>query len=267
MRHLSLILLFSVLVCGQNHSQSKSSHQPSDAGQGHYVDNSTVTDATQVSTRNKESTPYEKHDNAQAEPVPWLSHGEWVMSILTAAYVGLTAIYVVVSLKTVRYIATSNEISRKNMESVQRAFVFLKQTDLTGINDPLTNQMSGVGVRVTWENSGTTPTKRAYIYTGVLIRDLEVQRGEPFPDVGEIDKVPSVLGPKGIFWTPDIVIPATHFMKGRHVYVYGMAVHKDVFENTPEHITKFFMKLSINAPNTASSRPILTAHFEHNEGS
>ncbi len=50
---------------------------------------------------------------AGMEAKPWLTHGEWVMAVLTAIYVGLTAVYVRISHKTLKAIKGQAESSDK----------------------------------------------------------------------------------------------------------------------------------------------------------
>jgi len=58
-------------------------------------------------------------------PTPWLTHGEWVMSVLTLIYVAFTGVYVVISRKTLKEIEKQAE--RAEVESVARDKQFAEQ--------------------------------------------------------------------------------------------------------------------------------------------
>src|SRR5215469_7305811 len=62
---------------------------------------------------------------------PFLTHGEWVMAILTAIYVGLTATYVIISLFTLKAIKRQAQITEKQGESSADQF----QKQLSAMED------------------------------------------------------------------------------------------------------------------------------------
>ena len=82
----------------------------------------------------------------------WLTHGEWVMSILTFMYVFVAILTLWQIKRQVDGMKASNEISRKNLVVVQRAFVFYKQTDFVLRQDPLSHRVIDLQVRGIWEN-------------------------------------------------------------------------------------------------------------------
>jgi hypothetical protein len=220
---------------------------------------------------------------------PFLTHGESVMSALTGIYVFLTGVYVVVSILSLRRIShqwdamkaandigrnnleamkESNEISRRSLEAVQRAFVFLKTTSIMSVPDQTYKKVVAIQFNATWENGGSTPTKELETLLCVIGFPTEMPKGYKLPDRTDpsinAQRIPMVLGPKCIIVTPNLEVPIAHFQT-QHVYLYGTATYKDVFDDTPQHTTNFCMKVSIfGDPASLASKHALISHFEHN---
>lgn len=53
-----------------------------------------------------------------------------------------------------------------------------------------------------------------------------------------MQRIPLVLGPKAIIWAADIPIPVERFQeaqkKALHIYIFGTATYRDVFDHTPK---------------------------------
>jgi hypothetical protein len=267
MRPLAAVcLLFFLLVNGQNHAQTNSAHTQhahadADSGQNPALQ------IIQTTTPCGEQTSPPKKEQSQAESKPWLTHGEWVISILTFIYVGVNVLIWIRIGHQSDAMNAANDISRKNMEAVQRAFVFVKKTDIFADKDGSTGQVIAWRFRPTWENSGTTPTRQLELYGGAIWQPAELDKGYAFP--GQIDSVPLVLGPKAIIWAKDISIPVSKIQAAHngalHVYIFGAAKYRDVFDDTPPHITRFCTKITVDGdPTNATAKIWLGAHFEHN---
>jgi hypothetical protein len=199
----------------------------------------------------------------------WLTHGEWVMSVLTAIYVIIAALTWIRIGQQWNAMKHSNEISRKNLEAVQRAFVFLKHTEIIAGKDDVSGKISEWRFRTTWENSGTTPTRNLEIYVGALRCPTELAKGHPFPDSTNSKQILLVLAPKAIIWAHDLPIPVSVFQKAQatasHIYLFGRATYRDVFDDTPPQVTKFCMELIMHGdPESANARIRMSSHFEHN---
>jgi hypothetical protein len=198
----------------------------------------------------------------------WLTHGEWVMSILTFIYVVFSILSWVRIGHQWTAMKDSNEISRKNLEAVQRAFVFLTQTEiLADMNRE--RQITGYRFRATWENSGTTPTRQLAVYLAMIGTPRELPKSYAFPDFNKMECVPLALGPKAILWSKDLPI-STEVLHGAyngslHLYVCGGATYRDVFDDTPQHVTKFCLKIMVQSdPRTGTPKIAMDSHFEHN---
>jgi hypothetical protein len=140
----------------------------------------------------------------------------------------------------------SNDISRDSLITVQRAFVF----PTAYLTELVTNgKPNGLEVTVSWQNSGSTPTKNLVLhandYTGTtgIPDDVDawekVNRGYPRDSA-------TFLGPKQ-------VLPAwNEHLKDFQVKVWGpasgykfwgTATYNDVFPLTRQHITRYCYKV------------------------
>jgi len=146
-------------------------------------------------------------------------------------------------------IAEANRINRESLQSVQRAFIIFTM-DFTIVR--LANED---GKTVAWrfqlaiENTGNTPAKEVRNYTNWR---CELSEDFPFPDlddagnlitVGSGNTLPVwVAGKSKIFSFPHDIsheyIRRAEQGQG-HLYFWGWASYRDVFEGTPVHHTEF----------------------------
>jgi hypothetical protein len=120
---LSLVLLLALLASSQDQCQTgkpddKTTHQNSDSSQK-------PTPQVQSGAPHGTEESGNKQCNANDQPHPFLTHGEWVMSILTLIYVLLTGFYAYVSHKTLGEIEGQAEHARS--ESTARDKQFAEQ--------------------------------------------------------------------------------------------------------------------------------------------
>ncbi len=199
-----------------------------------------------------------------------LNH-DGVTALFTVGIFVATAIYAVVAIAQWCAMRNSNEINRDALRSVQRAFVtFSPSLDTIIRITPQTNRANYWDFTIPMENSGVTPTKgmtgRANIWTG----HDKIPDDFTFPDTGNSPPQLLVLGPKGktdlgpIGVTPDIIEALESVPKGGswHLYFYGWAKYRDIFEGTPEHVTKFCYELtSVAGDPWMPKKPDLYTYF------
>jgi hypothetical protein len=266
MSSLAAICLFFLVINGQNHAQTKSSDKQS----AHADTNSGQDPAPQIIQTNTPccEASTQKQDQSQAESKPWLTHGEWVISVLTFIYVGVNILIWIRIGHQTDAMNAANEIGRKNLEAVQRAFVYVKENSIVAEKHPKTGE-TVFRFRTVWENSGTTPTRQLSMYISALWRSDELPKGYAFPNVNQIEHFLTVLGPKAIIWSNELFIPLK-ILQGvqqgtLHLYVYGAAIYKDVFNDNLQHVTKFCVKISASGDLSGPSGKItMTTHTEHN---
>jgi hypothetical protein len=104
------ILLISVLACGQDHSQTKDSKNKTAQTN---ADSASNPSSQQNGTPHGSAESHDEHSDSQQKSKHWLTHGEWVMSVLTFIYVALTGVYVVISAKTLNTIKDDVESSAR----------------------------------------------------------------------------------------------------------------------------------------------------------
>lgn len=116
-------LLALLLTSGQDHSQAKGSDNKT--AQAHTGGAQNPTSQTQVGAPCESSNAGGEQTKADQKSLPWLTHGEWVMSGLTFIYVGLTAFYAWTSHKTLKALEgqglhAKNEAEAHNAQFLQQ---------------------------------------------------------------------------------------------------------------------------------------------------
>jgi len=142
----------------------------------------------------------------------------------------------------------SNRISRKSLQSAQRAFVFYSPQ---GITPSWVTDKVGSTKIIAWtffvprKNSGTTPTRS-------LKEHIDISYGPepPSEDFNFHDFEGGVSGPANpqeptYYQTKRI--PAEILKQAeegaQHIYVYGWLSYYDVFEGTPQRVSKFCFEI------------------------
>jgi hypothetical protein len=140
------------------------------------------------------------------------------------------------------------DTARASLVSVQRAFVtFSTAINYFGNVDPRTHKI------VTWGFS-VPITRGMRMRARVYPSDIVLPDNFDFPDVAEQKTANIVLGPRQTTWTDQFgnVSPATingvKLYRTKHLYLYGWATYRDVFDNTPLHVTKFCYDLKNFGP-------------------
>jgi hypothetical protein len=141
--------------------------------------------------------------------------------------------------------AEGNRISRDALVSVQRAFVFPRWAQaIPTLND--------VRFKMTWENSGSTPTRGARTYVSAHTFDGEMPDNYDFPDLGNLKKIHLYIGPKSEISSSEMTVPNSEIISVREhrgrLYLWGWITYRDIFDDTAPHITKFCHEV-IEIPN------------------
>ncbi|HEV2492548.1 MAG TPA: hypothetical protein VG204_05690 [Terriglobia bacterium] len=150
----------------------------------------------------------------------------------------------------------ANRIARESLVAVQRAFVFPnpmpKAEEVVG----KTPETGEVRITIPWENSGTTPTEWMRFNIIAQFFDREMPDDFTFPEKVQAGKPKAhpytVIPPKGSI-EANVSVPVgiinQWWMGKKHVYFYGWATYRDVFPDTPEHLTRFcYEMVKVNIP-------------------
>lgn len=168
------------------------------------------------------------------------------MILLTTVIAGTGILGWVVTCKQLNAMNESNRINREALVYVQRAFVFPKMTTHTPIYETKTRKWFWSFV-VTWENSGSTPTKDLTVNIGSKAFDM-TPKGDMFQDVQNRLDTPVILGPHATTQSDTIIWSAEDlaaFENGKKVlFIWGRARYRDRFEDTKVHRTRFVYKIA-----------------------
>jgi hypothetical protein len=162
----------------------------------------------------------------------------WTMAF-TAILTGFTYLLVVVTNKV-------DETTR----AAQRAFVSSNGVYIGGtIPDPITGKITAYQLFVLWNNSGTTPTRKAIAWV-----NLKSDTNEPlpkdfaFPYDAKIQKVAVEMGAKVSVASVPVHIPVETVWKLQHqqirLYIWGEATYYDIFDKHLRHVTDFCSELT-----------------------
>ena len=118
---LAFILLSSLWVEGKNQHQTRQPETKSGQDANHTPNKPSSVE--QASTPNRDSESSAEQQTASQEPRPWLTHGEWVMAVLTLIYVVITGFYAVTSHRTLNAIT---EQGNKSADQFQQQLAEMK---------------------------------------------------------------------------------------------------------------------------------------------
>ena len=154
----------------------------------------------------------------------------------------------------------ANAIAKDALQSVQRAFLIQSPIFANDI-DPTTHEQRGLNVNIRWDNSGDTPTRNMTALMSFQERVNPITEKIALTDVWDprISKIitPGLVGPKGHANVGLVNIPwplvTNVYLKKTHFYVWGWARYRDVFKDTPNHITRYCLELAAFGGNYSSA--------------
>ncbi len=147
-----------------------------------------------------------------------------------------------------RQMIETNKISRESLESVQRAFVFLGETTMVRVPE---GKGFAFHFRFPWVNSGSTPTKTITTHTNWQAQPNAITRDFSFPDIwnkGDPHIDQSVfVAPHGNTGNDVGPIDGAYIKAVQqhkmHLYFWGHAKYRDIFDDSPDHLTRFCVEL------------------------
>jgi len=142
----------------------------------------------------------------------------------------------------------SNKINREALESVQRAFVVFSPTAEIGTSVNQQSKVIAWQAHVPMKNAGATSTKKLRNNISFYISKTSLPDDFGFPDTSDV--ISGVLGPKDEIQLRTQNIPIADVVLAQqnltHIYVYGWAAYRDVFPESPPHLTMFCYELFLN---------------------
>jgi hypothetical protein len=242
----AFLVLFVALASGQDRSQPKS--PDSQAPKTNQNSGNNPPSEIQSGTHGADKANSTKASSEQ-EPRPWLTHGEWVMAVLTLIYVLITGFYAWTSHKTLNAL---EEQGRQALQSSQtainaeRAWI-LVTTDIDGVNP------REATIYVRGKNWGRTPAEISRCSVMYLPYSDEKDLPEEPPYQQTELKYPKHVAPNEAFAISDspffLGMELTDELwddfnkKGQRLFFIGHVVYKDLISRG-DHETRFCFLLS-----------------------
>jgi hypothetical protein len=196
-------------------------------------------------TKKAENNPQEKSYVRKQFSKLWFYVKEAFTKEKSAAWTAVFTLVLTIFTGLLVYIAFETDQTARD---TQRAFVGFKEIQHTSISiDPKTDKVLQYGFSATYENSGTTPAKRVTAHINAVWPADQLPPGFNYPDTGDIQDIPFVIGPKGTTVTLPVWVLADAISdvrdRKKHLYVYGHVSYHDIFKGDPEHVTEFCMEI------------------------
>lgn len=159
-------------------------------------------------------------------------------------------------LTNIRLCSISN-VTKDILLKTQAAYINFKTISGNKIADPPGKKLIGIEFRVEWENSGTTPTKKARSSSNRQVWPTELPKGFGFEDLEKVEKRSTIIGPKQTV-SSSLTVPIDDLIKVQqkksHLFFWGSVIYNDVFIGTPTRVTEFCREII----NVRSNKPDLT---------
>jgi hypothetical protein len=170
----------------------------------------------------------------------WLTIWNRIFDGKAAAW---TAFFTLVLTVTTVQLMCLNQKANETSIATQRAFVNFDGS-ITGfkILNPATKQVAGIEFLIGWQNSGTTPTKRALGRANRQLWPSEMPKSFDFKDMAGGNTIPTVIGPKASV-RHSLIVPIGDLLdiqrRNHHLYFWGWMVYQDIFPGSPIRLTEF----------------------------
>jgi hypothetical protein len=137
----------------------------------------------------------------------------------------------------------SARIAEDSLIKLQRAFVGLQQIRYLSHIGP--DDKIWWSIHVVWENFGASRAKNVKVYVAKYYEDKDMDDNFPFT-VPE-QKKGTFIGPKAVIGSGELRITGDELVEVRDgkkfLYFWGRIDYRDIFENTPDHVTKFLTRV------------------------
>ncbi|MGA8090570.1 MAG: hypothetical protein WCA10_25060 [Terracidiphilus sp.] len=151
------------------------------------------------------------------------------------------------SICAARAATRSAQTSKEALTSVQRAFLSVNTFDITRL---VKGQSFDGSVRIafSWENGGDTPTKDMEVLVSSTWLPKPMPESYPLEKMLGQHPLHMFVGPKSSSRSQPLVIPSHDVLAiyhhSGHLYIWGKAAYRDVFNGSPVHETMFCTELT-----------------------
>ncbi|MGO9771436.1 MAG: hypothetical protein ACLPSW_18160 [Roseiarcus sp.] len=147
----------------------------------------------------------------------------------------------------------SARIATESLFTLQRAFVGVRGFQGLSHLNPTTGKVWW-SFHTTWENSGASPTKSLRFYIGRYLENVDIPPTFKFDIPEDIKRPIFFLGPRATLGGAEIHVEGDDLLAvqngSKFLYLWGRADYRDLFDGTPDHVTKFFVKIDIRGDPT-----------------
>jgi hypothetical protein len=155
--------------------------------------------------------------------------------VITAVATGFIAAFTIVLARVAREQSASTK-------ALQRAFLFLEGWKF--LSHTSTDGSVWWSFHFTWRNSGASPALHAKFYTAIYLEETELPKDFRFP-IGPASEL--FVGPHATVSTGNFGVSASNLIAVRDnrkfLYFWGRVDYRDIFEGTPDHVTKFAIQI------------------------
>jgi hypothetical protein len=131
---------------------------------------------------------------------------------------------------------------REPTRSPKRAFISFSGSAGNKMLDPTGKTVVAVQFLTGWQNGGNTPTRIAFTHISWEPWSPDLPDNFTFPDKGDAETRPFVVGPKSISSIP-MLIPIGAFDDAKNgrkrLFIWGWITYRDAFKGTPVRVSEF----------------------------
>ena len=245
--------------------QSKTLDQPR-AAEPKYVPQPPTIVYVQPPQKTEAETEQERHERAEKSALDkrlvdltaelalftrWLAYSTIALFVATVG-IAIFAYFQSRDMKTsIREAKRSADIAEDSLVKLQRCFVAMRDIRHLSHLDTNTGNVWW-SLHVAWEKSGTSPTRNLRLCIFRYLEDKDIPTDFDF-DMQGMNRPVTFLGPKATTMMEVHVtgedLAAVRDGK-KFLYLLGRADYRDIFENTPNHVTKFFVRVGLRGDPT-----------------
>ncbi len=199
---------------------------------------------------------------AQAQPAPasvsWWKRFICDIRITDVALMGFALFLLLANLFQGAWLLAATRASdrtanlvNEGMISTQRAYVFLREFQVSTTRNPLNDEIQTCAIQPIWENTGTTPTRNGRSHVNWKYFERSVPSDFDFADFDEVGNrvlsydayKPLIVGPRATALSPIITMEPSILRQVRDLQgkllIWGWAEYDEVFSDAKRHRTEF----------------------------
>jgi hypothetical protein len=248
----------------QTETQPKSSQNPpSDDKRG--TEQSPVVVKVIGAEPKTQDAPHNNQESHQEKSPDW-----W----MTLALIGVGLLQLTAFIVQAWRLGQTINVMKETAERQLRAYVSVKQFDISPMVDTETTALTGWELRLVWQNTGATPTRDMLSHVSIRFEAGEIPDDFRFPDTWVIGKkqvyVPVYLAPNSTFISGVAVFSVAQLQEVRRgqktLHLYGWADYNDIFFDTPRRRTEFCARVILpgDPAYIGGANIAFDLHWKHN---